>query len=56
MSRIVDASRSVEDAEEVSLRPQSLKEYVGQKELKSNLEVFIAADKHRKEKLDHILL
>ena len=56
MSRIVDASRSVEDAEEVSLRPQSLKEYVGQKELKSNLEVFIGAAKHRNETLDHILL
>lgn len=56
MSRIVDAKRSIEDAEEVSLRPQSLKEYVGQSELKRNLEVFIGAAKHRNETLDHILL
>lgn len=56
MSRIVDAKRSIEDAEEVSLRPQTLKEYVGQSELKRNLEVFIGAAKHRNETLDHILL
>ena len=56
MSRIVDAKKSIEDQEEVSLRPQTLKEYVGQKELKRNLEVFIGAAKHREETLDHILL
>ena len=56
MSRIVDAKKAIEDAEEVSLRPQSLKEYVGQSELKRNLEVFIGAAKHREETIDHILL
>ncbi len=54
MARLLDARNK--DDEEVSLRPQTLKEYVGQKELKHNLEVFIGAAKHRDESLDHILL
>src|SRR5574344_2543964 len=56
MSRVVDANKNKDDVEEISLRPQTLKEYVGQKELKHNLEVFIGAAKHREETLDHILL
>ena len=39
-----------------SLRPQTLKEYVGQQDLKENLEVFIKAAKLRDEALDHVLL
>ena len=42
--------------EESSLRPQSLSEYVGQKELKENLKIFIQAALHRNESLDHVLL
>lgn len=56
MSRIVDANKSKDDAIEISLRPQSLKEYVGQEELKNNLKIFIGAAKHRNETLDHVLL
>ena len=56
MSRIVDGSKNKDDIEEISLRPQLLKEYVGQKELKDNLEVFIGAALHRNESLDHTLL
>ncbi|MDO4671648.1 MAG: Holliday junction branch migration DNA helicase RuvB, partial [Porphyromonadaceae bacterium] len=41
---------------EVSLRPLSLKEYIGQNALKENLEVFIHAAKQRNEALDHVLL
>lgn len=56
MSRLLDANpNSIDRQEEVSLRPQTLKEYVGQKELKRNLEVFIGAALHRDEPLDHIL-
>ena len=56
MSRLLDAHiNSQETQEEVSLRPQTLKEYVGQKDLKKNLEVFIGAALHRDEPLDHIL-
>ena len=42
--------------DELSLRPQHLTEYVGQRDLKANLEVFIKASKMRDEALDHILL
>ena len=57
MSRLMDAKKEHKDEEvEISLRPKSLKEYVGQSELKKNLEIFIGAAKHRKECLDHTLL
>ena len=57
MSRLLDANRNVnETQEELSLRPQTLNEYVGQKDLKENLKVFIGAALHRDEPLDHILL
>ncbi len=45
-----------ERREEISLRPQSLSEFVGQEELKANLRVFIQAAKERGEALDHVLL
>lgn len=45
-----------EDANEGSLRPHTLKEYIGQKKAKDNLEVFIKAAKMRHESLDHVLL
>ena len=56
MSRLLDANPNAIDAqEELSLRPQKLSEYVGQKDLKKNLRVFIGAALHRNESLDHIL-
>ncbi len=56
MSRLLDAHiNKSETQEEVSLRPQKLEEYVGQKDLKKNLKVFIGAALHRDEPLDHIL-
>ena len=45
-----------EDDEELSLRPQKLSEYVGQKDLKENLDIFMKAAKQRDEALDHVLL
>ena len=57
MSRLLDANRNLnETQEELSLRPQTLEEYVGQKDLKENLKVFIGAALHRDEPLDPILL
>ena len=53
--KILSADKQNED-EDSSLRPQSLKEYVGQHDLKENLEVFIKAAKMRDEALDHVLL
>ncbi|MBQ2582942.1 MAG: AAA family ATPase, partial [Erysipelotrichaceae bacterium] len=54
-NKILSADKQRED-DDSSLRPQSLKEYVGQSDLKENLEVFIAAAKMRDEALDHVLL
>ena len=45
-----------EDAQEGSLRPKTLREYIGQEKAKGNLEVFIQAAKMRHEPLDHVLL
>lgn len=56
MPRLVDAlPHEIDRQEEISLRPQTLKEYVGQKDLKKNLHVFIGAALHRDEPLDHLL-
>ena len=56
MTRIVDGSKLNDDNFETSIRPQTLEEYVGQTDIKSNLEVFIKACKMRDEVLDHVLL
>ena len=45
-----------EAAEELSLRPKVLKEYVGQERVKESLALFIEAAKGRREALDHVLL
>jgi Holliday junction DNA helicase RuvB len=45
-----------DEATEWSLRPRYLSEYVGQRQVKENLKVFIEAAKMRKEALDHVLL
>jgi len=45
-----------EDAQEGSLRPKTLREYIGQEKAKDNLAVFIEAAKKRGESLDHVLL
>ena len=52
---LLSAEKQTED-DDASLRPQTLKEYVGQSDLKENLEVFIKAAKLRNESLDHVLL
>jgi Holliday junction DNA helicase RuvB len=41
---------------EEGLRPRRLVEFIGQKKIKENLEIFIAATKKRREALDHVLL
>ncbi len=45
-----------EDEREVSLRPDSLNEFLGQPSLKENLSVFIRAARERGEALDHLFL
>ena len=53
---ITSTSILPEDANEGSLRPRLLREYIGQKKVKENLSIFIEAAKMRKEPLDHVLL
>ncbi len=41
---------------EASIRPQTLKDYLGQKVVKEQMELFISAAKNRSESLDHVLI
>lgn len=57
MERVITTEFTEEDISiEGSLRPQNLKEYIGQEHVKSNLNIFIEAAKMRHEALDHVLL
>lgn len=57
MGRLVDGEKRDElDNFDKQIRPASLDEYVGQTDIKENLEVFIKACKMRDEVLDHVLL
>lgn len=52
--RIITSEELVED--NLNIRPESLEDYIGQDEVKNNLDVFIKATKMRNEALDHVLL
>ena len=53
--RIVAGARGTADRPEVAMRPLSLDDFVGQRQVRENLRVFIAAAKGRGEALDHVL-
>ncbi|MCI5515894.1 Holliday junction branch migration DNA helicase RuvB [Roseburia sp. MUC/MUC-530-WT-4D] len=54
--RVISTQIQEEDLKiETSLRPQQLKDYIGQEKIKSNLKVYIEAAKQRGEALDHVL-
>jgi len=56
-NRIVSSAASSRDSDiEVSLRPKSLQEYIGQQKAKENLKVYIDAARMRGDSLDHVLL
>jgi len=56
MDRIIETSLLDEDIKtEHTLRPQYLKDYVGQETAKNNLKIYIDAAKQRKDSLDHVL-
>jgi len=56
MERVVEIERfDNEEGYEISLRPSSWDEYIGQEKIKKNLKVFIEASRRRDEALDHIL-
>ena len=60
IERIIDTVINDEDADEqiieVTLRPQSFDDYIGQERLKKNLKLAISAAKKRGEPIDHVLL
>ena len=56
LSNIMDKKMISGDELESTLRPQLLKEYVGQSEIKEMMEIFIKTAKMRHESLDHVLL
>ena len=55
-NEIFDEEKTVEDNSFDSLRPETIDEYIGQKDAKENIKVFIESAKKRKESLDHVLL
>lgn len=54
--RILAANQLEDEDLELSLRPQYLKEYIGQEAIKNNLTIYMQAAKKRNEVLDHVLL
>jgi Holliday junction DNA helicase RuvB len=54
-ARLVAADKEAADAPEASIRPLALDDFVGQRQLRDNLRVFITAAKGRGEALDHVL-
>jgi Holliday junction DNA helicase RuvB len=54
--RVITGKRADEDAAELALRPQTLDDFIGQKQVRDNLKVFITAARARREALDHVLL
>lgn len=56
MERIITPKEMQEDGSVLNLRPQNLKEYIGQEKVKERLNIFIKAASNRNESLDHVLL
>ncbi|MFA5127206.1 MAG: Holliday junction branch migration DNA helicase RuvB [Patescibacteria group bacterium] len=55
--RVISAvEQSTDRVWDLTLRPQALSDYIGQKQVKANLEIVLAAAKNRAEALDHVLL
>ena len=56
MDKLLDGEKNELDSGELSIRPSSLDEYIGQMEVKDNIRVFVKSALMRNESLDHILL
>lgn len=55
--RLTDPAQKSEDkAFDLSLRPKTLADFVGQEKIKENLDIFMTAAKQRKEPIEHVLL
>src|SRR5437763_13626886 len=53
--RVIAPERVEQDAPEASIRPTTLDEFVGQRQLRDNLRVFIDGARSRREAPDHVL-
>lgn len=53
--RMISSERTEEDSPESSLRPLSLDEFIGQKQVRENLKIFVEAAKGRGDAMDHVL-
>lgn len=54
--RLISAHELEDDRAETSVRPQRLKDYIGQDKVKENISIFISAARERGVSLDHVLL
>ncbi len=54
--RMISGERLSGEIEPLTLRPQTLKEYIGQDHVKEMMDIFIRAARNRQESLDHVLL
>lgn len=54
--RIITSNMLKEDNDEMNIRPQSLNEYIGQTDVKENMNIFIKSALIRNKSLDHVLL
>src|SRR3989339_284635 len=55
--RLIEGEIQAEDKLlDKQLRPRSLKEYIGQEQVKDNLKIFLTAAKQRGESIEHVLL
>ena len=54
-TRMVSGEPSAVESDDPSLRPQRLDDFVGQREMRANLRVFVKAARARREAMDHVL-
>jgi len=54
--RIISNNLLIDDEVDITLRPRSFNEYIGQKDVKEMVEIAVKAAKMRNESLDHVLL
>lgn len=54
--RIITSNMLKEDSDEMNIRPKSLDEYIGQTDVKENMNIFIKSALIRNKSLDHVLL
>jgi len=54
-NRVVSPERSEDDVSENSLRPLTLNEFIGQKQVRENLKIFVEAARARGDAMDHVL-